>query len=61
MEALRRTSPVPLTIEPMQDNMDGFFSPTAQRIAIRQGMSEVQTVVKNGGWEIFPIPGILAC
>ena len=25
MEALRRTSPVPLTIEPMQDNMDGFF------------------------------------
>ena len=44
MEALRRTSPVPLTIEPMQDNMDGFFSPTAQRIAIRQGMSEVQTV-----------------
>ena len=44
MEALRRTSPVPLTVEPMQDNMDGFFSPTAQRIAIRQGMSEVQTV-----------------
>ena len=44
MEALRRTSPVPLTIEPMQDNMDGFFSPTTQRIAIRQGMSEVQTV-----------------
>ena len=44
MEALRRTSPVPLTIEAMQDNMDGFFSPTAQRIAIRQGMSEVQTV-----------------
>ena len=26
------------------NNMDGFFSPTAQRIAIRQGMSEVQTV-----------------
>ena len=44
MEALRRTSPVPLTIEPMQDNMDGFFSPTTQRIAIRRGMSEVQTV-----------------
>ena len=44
MEALRRTSPVPLTLEPMQDNMDGFFSPSSQRIAIRQGMSEVQTV-----------------
>lgn len=44
MEALRRTSPVPLTLEPMQDNMDGFFSPSSQRIAIRQGMSEIQTV-----------------
>ena len=56
MEALRRTSPVPLTIEPMQDNMDGFFSPTAQRIAIRQGMSEVQTVVvrtTGAGLSIF--------
>lgn len=44
MEALRRAAPVPMTIEPMQHDMDGFFSPTEQRIAIRAGMSEVQTV-----------------
>lgn len=44
MEALRRSAPVPLTVEPMAENMDGFFSPDQQRIAIREGMSEVQTV-----------------
>ena len=44
LEALRRSAPVPLTIEPMAANMDGFFSPDQQRIAIREGMSEVQTV-----------------
>ncbi|MDO5545865.1 MAG: YodL domain-containing protein [Eubacteriales bacterium] len=44
MEALRRASPVPITIEPMKADMDGFFSPADQRIAIRAGMSEVQTV-----------------
>ncbi len=44
MEALRRSSPVPITVEPMTANMDGFFSPDDQRIAIREGMSEVQTV-----------------
>ena len=44
MEALRRSAPVPLSVEPMAANMDGFFSPDRQRIAIREGMSEVQTV-----------------
>ena len=44
MEALRRSAPVPLSMEPMAANMDGFFSPDRQRIAIREGMSEVQTV-----------------
>ena len=44
MEALRRSAPVPLSVEPMAANMDGFFSPDQQRIAIRAGMSEVQTV-----------------
>ena len=44
MEALRRSAPVPLSVEPMAENMDGFFSPDQQRIAIREGMSEVQTV-----------------
>ena len=44
MEALRRSAPVPLSVEPMAANMDGYFSPDRQRIAIRTGMSEVQTV-----------------
>ena len=44
MEALRRSAPVPLSVEPMAANMDGYFSPDQQLIAIRTGMSEVQTV-----------------
>ena len=44
LEALRRSAPVPIEFEPMADNMDGYFSPDQQRIAIREGMSEVQTV-----------------
>ena len=44
LEALRRSAPVPIEFEPMADNMDGYFSPDHQRIAIRDGMSEVQTV-----------------
>ncbi len=44
MEALRRSAPVSLSVEPMAANMDGYFSPDQQRIAIRAGMSEVQTV-----------------
>ena len=44
MEALRRTSPVPVKIEPIEDTMDGFFSRTTQSITVRAGMGEVQTV-----------------
>ena len=44
LEALRRSAPVPIEFEPMAANMDGYFSPDQQRIAIREGMSEVQTV-----------------
>lgn len=44
MEALRRTSSVPITVQPIHDGSDGYFSLTDQRIAIREGMSEVQTV-----------------
>lgn len=44
MEALRRSAPVLLAFEKMAANMDGYFSPDEQRIAIREGMSEVQTV-----------------
>ena len=44
MEALRRSAPVPITVEAMAADTDGYFSADHQKIAIRQGMSEVQTV-----------------
>lgn len=44
MEALRRSSPVPISIEVMGVGMDGYFDLEHQDIAIRKGMSEVQTV-----------------
>ena len=44
MEALRRSSPVPIDFKPIADNADGFFSLDDQSITIREGMSEVQTV-----------------
>ena len=44
MEALRRSAPVPIEILPIRDGSDGYFSLDKQKIAIREGMSEVQTV-----------------
>ena len=44
MEALRRSAPVSITFEAMAADTDGYFSADHQKIAIRQGMSEVQTV-----------------
>lgn len=44
MEALRRSAPVPIEILPIRDGSDGYFSLDNQKIAIREGMSEVQTV-----------------
>ena len=44
MEALRRSSPVPIDFKPIRDGSDGFFSMDNQSITIREGMSEVQTV-----------------
>ena len=44
METLRRSAPVPITFEAMAADTDGYFSADHQKIAIRQGMSEVQTV-----------------
>ena len=44
MEALRRTSPVPISIEPIHDGSDGFYSHASRSITIREGMSESQTV-----------------
>ena len=44
MEAVRRSAPVPIEFEPMAANMDGYFSSEQQRIALREGMGEVQTI-----------------
>lgn len=44
MEALRRSSPVSISIEVMNGKMDGYFDLEHQDIVIRKGMSEVQTV-----------------
>ena len=44
MEALHRVSPVPIEIKPLSSDLDGFFSTAKQSIALRAGMSEVQTV-----------------
>ena len=44
MEALRRSSPVPVEVKPLSADMDGYFSPKSQSITLRDGMSEVQTV-----------------
>ena len=44
MEALRRSSPVPVEFKPLSADMDGYFSPKSQNITLREGMSEVQTV-----------------
>lgn len=44
MEALKRSSHVPISFEPMEAGKDGYFSIRDQRIALRDDMSEVQTV-----------------
>lgn len=44
MEALRRSTTVPIIIEPMESGTDGYFSLAEQNIHLREGMSEIQTV-----------------
>ncbi|WP_300417176.1 YodL domain-containing protein [uncultured Oscillibacter sp.] len=44
LDALCRTSPVPIDFKPIAENMDGYFSPARQRIAIQDNLSEIQTV-----------------
>ena len=44
MEAVLRSSPVPLEIGPIENGADGFFNPSQQQIMLREGMSEAQTV-----------------
>src|SRR5699024_9382240 len=44
LEAIRRTADVPVSFEPIEGESHGYFSPSEQRIAIREGMSEAQTL-----------------
>lgn len=44
LEAVRRTSPVPVVFRPLPQNEDGFLNLKNQEICIREGMSEAQTV-----------------
>ena len=44
MEAVKRTAPVPIEIKPMTEDADGYYRIEDKRIAIREGMSEVQTI-----------------
>ena len=48
MEALRRTSPMPIVFGLLAPDTDGLCSFTRQTITIREGMSEVQTVCAAG-------------
>lgn len=45
MEAICRISPVPVTIEPVEgENVNGFYHHVEKRIAVKEGMSQAQTV-----------------
>lgn len=44
MEAIKQTAPVPISFETMSNDTDGYFHLVDKRIAIRDNMSEVQTV-----------------
>ena len=43
-EALKQESPVPIAFEDIPGGAKGYFSPLESRIAIQEGMSEIQTV-----------------
>ena len=43
-DALKQESPVPIFFEDIPGGAKGFFSPVESRIAIQEGMSEIQTV-----------------
>ena len=44
LEALHRTSPVPISFQAMEPGMDGYFAPKKQEIFLREDMSQVQTI-----------------
>lgn len=43
-EALKRTCPVPIEFKDIQGSAKGYFKPVEQRIAIKEGMSDIQTI-----------------
>ena len=43
-DAIKQESPVPVSFEDIPGGAKGFFSPVESRIAIQEGMSEIQTV-----------------
>ena len=43
-EAIKEIVPVPITFEKIESGAKGYFSPEGNRIAIREGMGEAQTV-----------------
>ena len=44
LEGLRQVSPVPIGFEEIAAGAKGYYSPAESRIAIQQGMSELQTI-----------------
>ena len=54
-EALKQESPVPIAFEDIPGGAKGYFSPLESRIAIQEGMSEIQTV-KTAIHEKLPMP-----
>lgn len=44
LEALKRTSPVPIRFAPLSGDMDSYYSRDDKEIVLREGMSEVQTI-----------------
>lgn len=44
MEALERSSPVPIALKELDQGIDGYFDQVKGTITLRSGMSEVQTV-----------------
>lgn len=43
-EALKRTSPVPMGFEQIESGAKGYYHQLEQRIAIQEGMSQIQTI-----------------
>ena len=44
LEALKRSSPVPMEIKPIAKDLDGYLNLETQRIALQEGMSQIQTI-----------------